>query len=98
MNNHLHIHNLTKYYVNNLGWLNQQRNFALDAISFTVKQEETIAVIGETGSGNSTLYILIADIETTHAGTITHNGLQLKPYDYASSCCHIRMIFQDGIA
>lgn len=98
MNNHLHIHNLTKYYVKQLGWLKQQRICALDAISFTVKQGETVAVIGETGSGKSTLIKLIAGIETPHAGTITLNGLQLKPYDYASRCCHIRMIFQDGLA
>ena len=98
MSNLLQIHNLTKYYVKQVGWLKQQRICALDAVSFTVRQGETVAIIGETGSGKSTLIKLIAGIDTPHAGSIALNGTLLKPYDYKSRCQQIRMIFQDGLA
>lgn len=53
----------------------------LHDISFTVSKGETIAFIGSTGSGKSTLINLLPRFYDVSAGTITINGTDLREYD-----------------
>lgn len=53
---------------------------ALENISFTVKQGETIAIIGATGSGKTTLVNLIARMYDTTRGEILIDDLNVKDY------------------
>lgn len=48
--------------------------FAVDSISFSVKDGEKVGIIGPNGSGKSTLLRCIADIYRPTSGTITTEG------------------------
>lgn len=55
-------------------------DYVLQDISFTVKQGETIAFIGSTGSGKSTLINLVPRFFDVTEGEILINGINVKDY------------------
>lgn len=55
-------------------------DYVLQDISFTVKQGETIAFIGSTGSGKSTLINLVPRFFDATKGEILINGINVKDY------------------
>lgn len=55
-------------------------DYILENISFTVKQGETIAFIGSTGSGKSTLINLIPRFFDVTKGQILVNGVDVREY------------------
>ena len=55
-------------------------DYVLENISFTVKKGETVAFIGSTGSGKSTLINLIPRFYDTTEGTIYVDGVNIKDY------------------
>ncbi len=54
--------------------------YVLENISFTAKKGETVAFIGSTGSGKTTLINLIPRFYDTSAGSITVDGVNVKDY------------------
>lgn len=93
----LEVRNISKFYRAKNGWFQQRRICALEPLSFSIQRGETIAIMGETGSGKSTIARLIAGAETPSSGEIYLNGELLNPHDYQSRCREIRMIFQDSL-
>ncbi|WP_417665295.1 ATP-binding cassette domain-containing protein [Pseudidiomarina sp.] len=93
----LEVKNISKYYSYKNGWLTPQRVCALEPISFSVKRGETIAIMGETGSGKSTIAKLISGAEVPSSGEIFLNGELLDPNNHRQRCREIRMIFQDSL-
>jgi cationic peptide transport system ATP-binding protein len=93
----LEVHKLTKYYHQKDGWLAEHRTCALHPVTFSMKRGETLAIMGEAGSGKSTIAKLIAGAEIPTSGEIYLNGELLDPYDYRKRCSEIRMIFQDSL-
>lgn len=55
--------------------------YILKDISFTAKTGETVAFIGSTGSGKSTLINLIPRFYDTTSGEVLVNGINVKDYD-----------------
>ncbi|MFT4144024.1 MAG: ABC transporter ATP-binding protein [Mobilitalea sp.] len=55
-------------------------DYVLQDISFTAKQGETVAFIGSTGSGKSTLINLIPRFYDTTEGSILIDGVDVKKY------------------
>ncbi|MBP3040156.1 ABC transporter ATP-binding protein [Bacillaceae bacterium Marseille-Q3522] len=53
---------------------------ALKDVSFTVKQGQTLAILGETGSGKTTLFHLLPRLYDLHKGEITVNRESIKNY------------------
>ncbi|MBO6084348.1 MAG: ABC transporter ATP-binding protein, partial [Candidatus Methanomethylophilaceae archaeon] len=53
----------------------------VSGITFDVKRGETVAIIGQTGSGKSTILNLIPRLFDTTSGTVTVDGLDVKEYD-----------------
>ncbi|MEK5256793.1 ABC transporter ATP-binding protein [Paenibacillus sp. FSL F4-0125] len=55
--------------------------YVLENISFTAKQGETVAFIGSTGCGKSTLVNLIPRFYDATEGEVLVNGINVKEYD-----------------
>ena len=61
----------------------QADGMALNDINFTVNQGETLAIIGATGSGKTTLVNLIARLYDTTSGEILVDDINVKNYSHA---------------
>ena len=71
---------------------------AVDGVSFTVDENQTVGLIGESGSGKSTIAKAILGLVPLAGGTIRYNGEDITKYigknrsEYRKS---VQMIFQD---
>lgn len=70
---------------------------ALENISFTLNRGETLAIVGETGSGKTTLAHVLSGLENADSGIMLLHG---KPIDFQQQTEHllhqrIRLIFQN---
>jgi cationic peptide transport system ATP-binding protein len=92
----LQVSNLSKTYKDKNYWFNRKCVSALDPISFDIMPHKTLAIVGETGSGKSTIAKLLVGAELPTTGDIRLNGQTLAPGNFKQRCQHIRMIFQDS--
>ncbi|MDO1513805.1 ABC transporter ATP-binding protein [Maribacter confluentis] len=67
----------------------------LHGISFEVKAGETIAIVGATGAGKSTIINLLNRFYEINSGTIAIDGIDIKDYNLASLRSHIAIVLQD---
>ena len=51
---------------------------AIQELSFEVKQGQTVAILGKTGSGKSTVLELISRMYDIDSGTLTIDGVSIK--------------------
>jgi len=73
-----------------------ERN-AVDSISFKMSAGQTLAVVGSTGSGKTTLINLILRFYDTDAGTVKRNGIDIRDMRFAglqSSILYVPQISQ----
>ncbi|HEV2935288.1 MAG TPA: ATP-binding cassette domain-containing protein, partial [Streptosporangiaceae bacterium] len=57
---------------------------AINAVSLTIKPGETVALVGQTGAGKSTLVKLIARFYDVTSGAVLVDGTDVRDYDLAS--------------
>ena len=69
----------------------------LDQINFTIQPYETIAIVGETGSGKTTLVNIITGLLTPISGAILVNGQSLTTIDMQTWRSRIAYITQEPI-
>lgn len=69
----------------------------LDNISFKVKKGKTIALVGPSGGGKSTLANLVPRFYDPDEGEVLIDGLSLKDYDYKSIRHHMGIVTQESI-
>jgi len=67
----------------NFGYTNTDAN-ALSGINLTIEPGETVALVGQTGAGKSTLVKLIARFYDVTGGTVLVDGTDVRDYDLAS--------------
>lgn len=67
----------------------------LHGISFDVKAGETVAIVGATGAGKSTIINLLNRFYEINSGAISVDGVDIKDYDLASLRSHIAVVLQD---
>ncbi|MBK8136592.1 MAG: ABC transporter ATP-binding protein [Chloroflexi bacterium] len=67
----------------------------LHDISFTAKAGHTVAVVGQTGAGKSTVTKLINRIYDTHAGRILVDGVDVRDWNLQALRSQISIIEQD---
>lgn len=70
-------------------------NNVLENITFSVKSGQTIAIVGTTGSGKTTLTKLISRLYDVNSGTISIDGIDIKNYDLHTLREQIAYIEQD---
>ena len=67
----------------------------LHGISFGAKAGETIAIVGATGAGKSTIINLLNRFYEINSGQILVDGIDSKDYKLASLRSHIAVVLQD---
>ena len=67
----------------------------LHGISFSVKAGETIAIVGATGAGKSTIINLLNRFYEINSGTIMVDGDNIKTYKLSALRRHIAVVLQD---
>ncbi|WP_255397235.1 ABC transporter ATP-binding protein [Reichenbachiella sp. 5M10] len=70
-------------------------NYVLKDISFEVKPGETIALVGATGAGKSSVINLLSRFYDINKGAISIDGVDLQEYDLESLRQHIGVVLQD---
>lgn len=65
-------------------------------LNLTVKKNETLAIVGNSGGGKSTLVNLIPRFYDVTKGSIAIDGVDLKEFSLSSIRKNIAMVFQDN--
>lgn len=86
--------NLTKSYRTGL----RRTVHALKAVSIDVREGEVVGIVGETGSGKSTLVRLLVGVDEPDAGTVEWEGRPFATFrkqDWADFRRRVAVVFQD---
>ncbi|WP_419214064.1 ABC transporter ATP-binding protein [Maribacter sp. X9] len=67
----------------------------LHGISFEVKAGETVAIVGATGAGKSTIINLLNRFYEINSGVIAIDGVDVKEFKLSSLRSHIAVVLQD---
>jgi len=67
----------------------------LKGVSFEVKQGQTIAIVGATGAGKSTIINLLNRFYEINSGSIMVDGIDIREYKLSSLRKHIAVVLQD---
>lgn len=89
----LKVEHLKKYFQTKRGTL-----FAVDDVSFSIKQGETFGVVGESGCGKSTLGRAILRLHEPTAGSVVFDGEDILSFDkerMKKARSDMQIIFQD---
>jgi putative ABC transport system ATP-binding protein len=65
-------------------WFRYQSEWVLKGVSFTIRQGETVAIVGPTGAGKSTIVQLLPRLYDIQKGEIRINGQCLKDFTQKS--------------
>jgi ATP-binding cassette, subfamily B, multidrug efflux pump len=80
---------------NNVDFAYDGENFVLKNVSFKLKQGETLAIVGSTGSGKTTITSVLNRFYEIQRGAITIDGTDIREFDLASLRNHIAVVLQD---
>ena len=69
----------------------------IDSVSFTIRKGETVALVGPSGGGKSTLSDLIPRFYDVTGGQILVDGVDLRDYDLESLRRHMGIVTQETI-
>ena len=67
----------------------------LHGVTFDVKAGETVAIVGATGAGKSTIINLLNRFYEINSGSIMVDGVDIKEYNLSSLRKHIAVVLQD---
>ena len=70
------------------------KNYALNNLTFSLKKNGTLGVIGGTGSGKSTIINLIERFYDASKGEVLYKGINIKDYDLSSLRTEVGLINQ----
>lgn len=71
------------------------RDYVLRDVSFQIKAGETLAIVGNTGSGKSTIINLLNRFYDIQKGEIRIDGLDIKEYEIHQYRSRLAMVLQD---
>ncbi|MEM0517664.1 MULTISPECIES: ABC transporter ATP-binding protein [Aequorivita] len=95
----LEVANLKKYYFSSVGiFAKKEIVKAVDAVSFSVFEGETLGLVGESGCGKSTLGRTILQLENVTGGSIKYRGrelVKLSKTEIRKLRKEVQIIFQD---
>ncbi|KXG77204.1 ABC transporter ATP-binding protein [Thermotalea metallivorans] len=79
----------------NVWFAYQPGEWVLKDVSFKINPGETIAIVGATGSGKSTIIHLLGRFYDIQQGEILIDGINIKDMDLNSLRCNMGMVLQD---
>lgn len=92
----LEVNNLKKYFSVPNGSLH-----AVDNVSFSINQGETLGIVGESGCGKSTLGRVILRLHEPTSGSIVYDGMDITTFEHEEMRQmrkYMQIIFQDPYA
>ena len=72
-----------------------ERDYVIKNISFSVKQGETVALVGATGAGKSSIINLLNRFYEYNKGVISIDGINIRDYELTSLRENIGVVLQD---
>jgi oligopeptide/dipeptide ABC transporter ATP-binding protein len=96
----LEVEGLAKTYAVRHGFFRRGSLNAVSKVSFQVKRGETLALVGESGCGKTTIGRCILRLINPDGGTIRFYGRelqQLSPGQFRAYRKHLQMVFQDPL-
>jgi len=69
----------------------------LDHVSFMIKKGETVALVGQSGSGKSTTVDLLLRFYDVDSGRITIDGIDIREFDFKQLRCMIGVVSEEVI-
>lgn len=90
------IQNVVKSYKDKAHWFKRGKDVTIGPVSFDIYQGETIAIVGEAGSGKSTVARVLSGAEMPDDGVIFTDGNAINWHNSKFFCDNIRLIFQDA--
>ena len=82
-------------------WGRSSKLHAVTAVSFTVAPAGTLAIVGETGSGKTTVARIVVGLETATSGRVTADGVALSAQPRADErrrrARMMQMVFQNPV-
>jgi len=98
----LEVHNVEKTYISKTGLFGKARVVnAVNDVSFSLYEGETLGLVGESGCGKSTLGNVILQLDKVSAGSVLYKGndiTQVKGKELRALRKDIQIIFQDPYA
>ncbi|MBU2915888.1 ABC transporter ATP-binding protein [Reichenbachiella agariperforans] len=73
----------------------KDENYVLKDINFEVESGQTIALVGATGAGKSSVINLLSRFYDINRGSIAIDGVDIKEYDLSALRQHIGVVLQD---
>lgn len=73
----------------------KEEDYVLKNISFEVKKGQTIALVGATGAGKSSIINLISRFYEINKGAITIDGTNIQDFELSALRKHIGVVLQD---
>lgn len=70
-------------------------DYVLKGVSFDIKAGQTVAIVGATGAGKTSVISLLGRFYEYNKGSITVDGLELREYDNAALRKHVAIVLQD---
>ena len=79
----------------NVDFAYDNENFVLKNVSFKLKHGETLAIVGSTGSGKTTITSVLNRFYDIQKGSITIDGMDIREFDLAALRSRIAVVLQD---
>jgi len=72
-----------------------EKNFVLKGVSFNLKAGETLAIVGATGAGKSSIINILNRFYPIQKGSIKVDGIEVEDYDLHALRSRIGLVLQD---
>ncbi len=89
------VKNLKKYFTVKEGMLNKLQLKAVDDVSFTINEGETLGLVGESGCGKTTVGRTLLHLYTPTSGEIYYDGHQITEKNIHRYRKDMQIVFQD---